>query len=123
MALHSDGARRFEPLREFEPEAVEDVLQGLLGSYNASQSELAAIVGRQHDVRALDRAQLIQDRPRAVAEPRASLPRLERFPEDVREEAHEHMCFHALRLLMPHGTDGQVTLVDPESASASVSWM
>src|SRR6266446_2381665 len=75
-----DGQRHAQALREIEPEPIEE--GGLRGvrAHDAAQAEFAAVLGGKHDIGALNAAQLIEDRPRALPEPGPPLPLLERFP-------------------------------------------
>ena len=56
---------------------------------------------REHGISALDAADLLEDRARAVARTRLPLPLLERFPRHVCTEADQDVSLHALGLLMP----------------------
>src|SRR5712692_4401801 len=74
-----------EALGEFEAEAVEE--NGLRGvrAHDAAQAELVAVLGRQHDVGALDALELGEDRARTLPETRATLPLLQRLPQHISE--------------------------------------
>ena len=54
---------------------------------DAAQAELASVLGRQHDVRALNPPEFIEDRAGTPAEPRAVLPLFERLPQHVGDPA------------------------------------
>src|SRR5207253_9199862 len=83
---------------------------------DAADAERAVgILGqRQHDVRALDAAEFIENRPRAVAQPRLALPLLQRLPEHIGEEAHQDVRLDPLGLLMPDRPERELTLLDAE---------
>src|SRR5207247_654037 len=66
------------------------------------------------DVRALDAAEFIENRPRAVAQPRSALPLLQRLPEHIGEEAHQDVRLDPLGLLMPDRPERELTLLDAE---------
>lgn len=91
----------------------------LFGSHHAADTELAIGILRQeqYDVGALDAAELVEDRARAVSQPCAALPLLESFPHHVGEEAHQDVGSDAACLLMPDRADRQFALLDPESSA------
>src|SRR5437879_5277613 len=68
----------------------------------------------QDDVGALDTAELVENRARAISESGAGLPLLKSFPQHVGEEAHQDVGPDAVCLLVPDRADRQLALVDPE---------
>jgi hypothetical protein len=66
-------------LREVEAEAVEERSLGRVRAHDAAETKLAAILGGQDDVRALNAAELIEDRAGALPEARPPLPLLRVF--------------------------------------------
>ena len=76
-ALHRDGCGPFrtdpQPLREFQPQAMQQSRLGCIGTHDAPEAQLATIRGRQNDIRALDASQFVQDRARAPAQPAAAI--------------------------------------------------
>ena len=110
-------------MRESKPEAIEQHRLRLVGADDAAQAKLATGVVSQgeHDIGALDAADLLEDRARAIAEPGAPLPLLERLPQHVGQEADQDVRLNALRLLVPDGAIER-SLLWMRKASASVSW-
>src|SRR3989441_11729747 len=84
-----DRRRHAQALREVEAEPVEEGSLGGVRAHHAAQAQLAAVLGRQDDVCALNTPEFIEDRARTPAEARASLPLLERLPQHVGEETDE----------------------------------
>src|SRR5437660_1695058 len=117
-ALHfgrsGDGRRHAQALREIEPEPIEE--GGLRGvrAHDAAQTEFAAVLGGEHDVGALDAAELVEDRPWTLPEAGPPLPLLEGFPQHVGQEADEDVGLDAILPLVPHGTNPQLTFLDAE---------
>lgn len=70
-----------------EPQASEQ--DGLGGGrpHHAPQAEFTAVLGGEHDVRALNTAQLLKNRARALAQAGAPLPLLQGLPQDVGQKA------------------------------------
>src|SRR6266481_7327337 len=66
-----DGRRHAKPLGEVEAEAVEERSLGRVRVHDAAETELAAVLGGQDDVRALNAAELIEDRAGALPEARS----------------------------------------------------
>src|SRR5207244_2031308 len=82
--------------------------------HDAAQTDLATVLGRQDDIGALNAAEFVEDRARALAEAGASLPLLERLPQHVGEKADEDVGLHAVGALVPDGTNPELALLDAE---------
>src|SRR2546426_11059518 len=109
-----DRQRHAQALREVEAEPVEEGSLGGVRAHHAAQAQLAAVLGRQDDVCALNTPEFIEDRARTPAEARASLPLLERLPQHVGEETDEDVGLDAVGALVPHRTNCQLALLDAE---------
>src|SRR3989442_5954431 len=109
-----DRRRHAQALREVEAEPVEEGSLGGVRAHHAAQAQLAAVLGRQDDVCALNTPEFIEDRARTPAEARASLPLLERLPQHVGEETDEDVGLDAVGALVPHRTNCQLALLDAE---------
>ena len=101
-------------LGEREPQALEQGGLGPIGLGDASQSELWTVDDGEHDVDDLDATEFLEQRPRAVAQTRSTLPALQGLPHGEGQEAHEDVRLDPLLLLVPDGPYPQVALVDPE---------
>jgi len=87
---------------------------GDVRSHHAPQAQLAAILGGEHDIGALDAPEFVQDRAGAPPEPRPLLPLLQGFPQDVGEETDEDVGVHPVGALMPDRADTQFALLNAE---------
>jgi RNA polymerase sigma factor (sigma-70 family) len=89
-ALHFGGQGHAgadsQALREVQAQAVQEPGLSGIGADHTAQTELAPVGGGQHDVRALDAAEFLEDGAWAVTQARALLPLLQGFPQHVQFE-------------------------------------
>src|SRR5215471_8389819 len=116
-ALHlADRWRWPEPFGQSESEPIKQQGLGLVGFDYTADAQLAARIfsQRQDYVTALDAAEFIEDGARAIAQPGATLPLLQRLPQDVGQEADQDMGLHPILALVPDRPQRQFALVDAE---------
>ena len=97
-----------------QAEALDQSCLGVVRFDHAAQSKVGTVDYWEHDVHALNSAELLENRSRTVAKPGPLLPALQRLPKAEGQEAHEDVRLDALGLLMPDRPDRQVALVDPK---------
>ena len=99
LALHLGHP---EPLRELQPEPIEERGLGFVGTHDAPQFQLATVVKREDDVDTLNAMELLEQSPWTRAKSRPCLPACECLPQRIRQEANENVPLCSLGLLMPH---------------------